>query len=363
MPGLPGFQAALNRKYDIMQQETDARSGLERAQANAIPSSTASENQLRNAQSQQTMAQAGQVAPLAQSQIQEAQARGGYYGAEGRSALSNAAVQRTLALSPLNKAQAQQYTAGVQGKPMTFATPTGAPADTPPPPAQSDPLGATVTDDQARLHHQTLVASQAAQGGVGGAGGASQTSVMGGNTGVGDDTFAPSAFTNTGKFGFQGGNQMQGQRDPVTGLPLKKGTANVKAPPGKGKAPPPKAGGLASLMSALQGAGAGPQAPMPGSPMAGPPPMPGPPSQGAPPQGAPGGMGFMGGVTQVPGQGSGNVDKVPAMLAPHEAVLTHGAANALGRDKIAALNAANPPGAPVRLPSKSARPPLRRGLP
>ena len=67
-------------------------------------------------------------------------------------------------------------------------------------------------------------------------------------------------------------------------------------------------------------------------------------------------LGMMGGATVVPGQGSGNVDKVPAMLAPHEAVLTHGAADALGRGKIAALNAKHPP----TLPTK--KPPLRRGM-
>ena len=41
----------------------------------------------------------------------------------------------------------------------------------------------------------------------------------------------------------------------------------------------------------------------------------------------------------MPGQGSGTVDKVPAMLAPHEAVLNKAAADKLGRGKIAALNA------------------------
>lgn len=44
------------------------------------------------------------------------------------------------------------------------------------------------------------------------------------------------------------------------------------------------------------------------------------------------------GATKVPGQGDGTVDKVPAMLAPGEAVLNKGAAEHFGRDKIAALN-------------------------
>jgi hypothetical protein len=45
------------------------------------------------------------------------------------------------------------------------------------------------------------------------------------------------------------------------------------------------------------------------------------------------------GTKRVPGKGSGMVDKVPAMLAPGEAVLNKGAAEHFGRDKIAALNA------------------------
>ena len=45
------------------------------------------------------------------------------------------------------------------------------------------------------------------------------------------------------------------------------------------------------------------------------------------------------GTASVPGKGSGEVDKVPAMLAPGEAVLNHHAAEIIGRDKIAAANA------------------------
>jgi hypothetical protein len=50
------------------------------------------------------------------------------------------------------------------------------------------------------------------------------------------------------------------------------------------------------------------------------------------------GAGYMFGANEVPGQGSGTVDKVPAMLAPHEAVLNKAAADMLGRGLIAALN-------------------------
>ena len=138
----------------------------------------------------------------------------------------------------------------------------------------------------------------------------------------------------------------------------KKGTANVKPKGGGAKAPTMPAGGLAGMMAALGAGGAGspPMSPA-GSPGAPSGPMPG---------ASPGPMGFFGGATQVPGQGSGNVDKVPAMLAPHEAVLTKGAAQTLGRSKIAQLNKANPPGKPTAadkkpmLPMK--RPPMRAGM-
>jgi len=56
--------------------------------------------------------------------------------------------------------------------------------------------------------------------------------------------------------------------------------------------------------------------------------------------GYPFGAGYLFGANTVPGQGTGRVDKVPAVLAPHEAVLNKAAADMLGRGKIAALNAA-----------------------
>ena len=122
-----------------------------------------------------------------------------------------------------------------------------------------------------------------------------------------------------------------------------RGTPNAGPPKGHaramvGNAQKGKGGGLAAILPALMAAGGGGQGAAPGGAPGGAPA----PGGMAPPM--PGGMGFFGGTAKVPGKGSGNVDKVPAMLAPHEAVLTHGAADALGRGKIAALNAANPPG-------------------
>ena len=68
--------------------------------------------------------------------------------------------------------------------------------------------------------------------------------------------------------------------------------------------------------------------------------MPGP--QIAPPGGQPGLAAMLqaaSGANRVPGQGDGRTDTVPAMLAPGEAVLNRGAAENVGRDKIAKANA------------------------
>ena len=155
--------------------------------------------------------------------------------------------------------------------------------------------------------------------------------------------------------------------EPPTAVAAKKGTADVKAPAKKenGKAKskaPAKAPGpglprglgaiLPQLLAAAQQGGGPPGVPpiAPGGPA--PPQPPGPPgmamgaasvmdprsAHSAP--GYPFGAGYLFGATAVPGQGSGTVDKVPAMLAPHEAVLNRAAADMMGRGKIAALNAA-----------------------
>jgi hypothetical protein len=168
-------------------------------------------------------------------------------------------------------------------------------------------------------------------------------------------------------------------------MPLRKGSANVKGKGGKGgkesKGSKADGGGsepqglesiLPALMAAQGGGAVGPQA----SPNALPPPMA--PGAAAPPgfargvvnvrryadgtsdvsigdatppgfaygvpdvqpnPGYPFGAGYLFGATAVPGRGSGTVDKVPAMLAPHEAVLNKAAADMMGRGNIAALNA------------------------
>ena len=160
---------------------------------------------------------------------------------------------------------------------------------------------------------------------------------------------------------------------------LKKGSANVK---GKGKGDKPSKGGeggeggglegLLAVLAAARGGAGGPQAAS-GAPPSLAPGAAAPPgfaqgvSEISPPavppllpmtmprlldtgyakgtpnveenSGYPFGAGYLFGQTTVPGQGSGTVDTVPAMLAPHEAVLNKAAADMLGRGLIASLNA------------------------
>ena len=73
---------------------------------------------------------------------------------------------------------------------------------------------------------------------------------------------------------------------------------------------------------------------------------------------------FAGGSSQVPGFGP--TDSVPSMLTPGEAVLTPGAAQHVGRPKIAALNAMHPPprcrtSCRPLAPGRAATMPPRRG--
>jgi len=322
MAGDGMFADLLNRKYAIQEGEANVRNRLTANQADAIPSTTASENALRGAQAYQTTQQGNQVAPLAQAQIGEASARSGYYGAEGSLARTNASV---LGLD---------------------LTPTGN--------ALGRHIGGTVYDqtqanngigpDHAVAIQDQLLANR------------------GGN--VDGMDLAPGAFShniNLGRsslpaqIGFQSApTNRKPPDDDRSGVygGFKKGTANVPAK-GKGKigAAPPR--GMDAVMAMLGQQGS-PQAPGGAPPLGGPQVAPPAPAQPMP---------FMAGTPQVPGQGSGNVDKVPAMLAPHEAVLTHGAAAALGRDKIAALNAAHPPTPGRGAPSpQTKKPALRRGL-
>lgn len=76
---------------------------------------------------------------------------------------------------------------------------------------------------------------------------------------------------------------------------------------------------------------------------------------------------YKGGTAMVPGKGAPNVDSVPSLLAPQEAVLNAGAAHTLGRGAIALLNAHGAAkmaqaGMPPQTPP-SAHGTLARGMP
>jgi hypothetical protein len=101
----PGFSERIDRKYDILQQQADAQTGLENAQASVLPGDAAARQALQRAQAFQTNQTAQQVAPLAQAQLQQTQAgigetgaRAGYYGALGRATLDPLSAPSALEL-------------------------------------------------------------------------------------------------------------------------------------------------------------------------------------------------------------------------------------------------------------------------
>lgn len=116
MVGAPaGFQDALNRKYDILQQEATSRSRLEGAQASAIPLQTQSEAALRSAQAYATRAQGATYQPLAQASI--ATSYGGLPELAARAHLIGAqATGEDLLNSPMGVEGATQLRAGLMGR-------------------------------------------------------------------------------------------------------------------------------------------------------------------------------------------------------------------------------------------------------
>ena len=310
MAGPPaGFEDYMDQKYAGINRTSRAQANLANTQASVMPGEAQARNTLLGAQANQTNQQADMVKPLAQSQIGEASARGGLYGAQAYQTGQQGNWVAPLAQASIGESLGR---VGLMG-------------------AQSNEANAA-----GRNYDATAGNTAASTNDLYGPGGDAMGSAYGRGMGYG---FRP---------GFSHGTD-----DVVThehahaihaALLARKGAGGPPAPggPPKGHAQAMvansqkgKGGGLAAILPALMAAGGGGGAP-----------------GGAAPQ-MPGGMGFFGGTNQVPGKGSGNVDKVPAMLAPHEAVLTKNAANALGRGKIAALNAANPPGSPgPKLPGK-----------
>jgi hypothetical protein len=186
--------------------------------------------------------------------------------------------------------------------------------------------------------------------------------------GVGIDDLGAGGAWNGNTFS-HGGQNWVGHYNPKTGQyesnEYAKGTSKVPGrgmpAKGKGKAPPPHSAAPPSMPMPP-----GPMGPPPG-PMGPPPgpmgPPPGPMGAPAAPGGPAPGPGALPGLAQalnaamgapsVPGQrpppGTPQ-DTVPAVLTPGEAVLTPGSAQQLGRNKIAAMNAHNPPAGPAGAP-------------
>lgn len=265
MAAPPGFADALARKYDIQQQETDARTGLENAQAGVIPGDAAARQALERAQAFQTTETGKTIAPVAEQQIRssqanvgEAQARTQYTGILGQVALDP--------LQPANSALLGQLGASLGYKPTGPGSPN--------------------------------------QGGLGSGG----RPLPGGGPVTFSDGTKNNVIGGAPKGLFSDNGQIQ---------LFAAGTANVQPLP-----PAPKPGPGQTITNGSWDTSQVSN-----------------PSTGQN-QNLRKALGYSEGTTKVPGKGDGTVDKVPAKLAPGEAVLNKGAAEALGRDLIASLNAA-----------------------
>ncbi len=368
-----GFDARFSRKLGIDQQEADARSKLENAQAASVTARSPFENALTAAQTASTNATAGTIAPLADASIQntqagigEARARSGLYGAQTTGLLQGQApigvlgsryfrdvLQRggsTFAPSPAGGAS------GVSADPSPFQTGGSAAGFnlTPRAPSQYSP-------DLSPLSNSDITISGAGSGSYdvngnyipGHAEGTSmvmkpkkfamgtssvpapgQTVTNGSWTGPVTGTPAPAPLPPT----------------PLTGSDLRarlglgvkayaKGTSRV---PMRGRGAPMMAGSAQTPMDPAMAPG-----------------------------GLPGLSGMLQaamGASKVPGRGSGKVDTVHAMLAPGEAVVNKAGVKHIpgGRPAIAKANAkgvaemkGTPGGAPKPGAKKVAPPPPR----
>lgn len=309
-----GFGGALARKYDILQQQANAatrtaisnanntdaqteqvaanamsqrrlqgsQAGLYGAQAAEIAPDAQSRRDLESAQANQTRQQAAYVGPLADAQIGEQGARSRYYGQEGMAGLLNADANSRNA--------------------NTNASSVGLTAQ-----RSLNPYGRIVGGVAGQLYDATH-----------------PNGYHIGTADVISRAHAGAIY----------------DAHPKVQEHFRHGSANVPAK-GHGRAMAANSqkgqgGGLAAILPALMaaGSGAGGAGGAGGAPGAG---MPQPGAGMPQPGGAQGPVGMFAGGT-VPGKGSGKVDTVPAMLAPHEAVLNRAAADKLGRGKIAALN-------------------------
>ena len=185
-------------------------------------------------------------------------------------------------------------------------------------------------------------------GGAGGGGGAGVGHPGAQITEIAPGSMQPGAYSHDGRLHFSNEPDFQAHA---------RGTGRVQ----------PKGGGAPAPSRSMR-------APAPG----GPPPMAMPSGPGGPaaPGSAPGGPGAMPslmqalqaamGAPQVPGQRpplGQPQDTVPAMLTPGEAVLTPGAAQAVGRGNIQHMNAQHPPAGPAGAPGQRPAPQPGRGMP
>lgn len=315
-----GDAELLQRKYDQQQQTIDSETALRTAQATGITGALDSENAVRRAQAYSTTQQGSTLQPLAeasiaatqQGQIPLEQAQAGLVGAQQREV--DFGQEEAHPLSRLNYLNQVSQSPGfglgagvVRGLPEDAGTGAG--------PASSN-SSYDPNDPNNKIRP------------IGAAGGAT-------------DVQAPKGKTVKAPPEPQVGNSPQPVMAPMT-LPAfdphailahattlhAAGGATTVMPPQPAPAPPPKpgdtqtsgnwgTGGQNQNLRAQMGMGikaAGGATDVEGA-------------------------SFAGGTSKVPGAGPQNVDKVPATLAPGEAVLNAGAAHHMGRGAISVLNA------------------------
>ena len=351
----PGFAGMLAQKYQIEQQRADASGNLQDAQAQQINASTPFENALKAAQASQTNATTGTIKPLADASIAktnadigEAGARAGYYGAETGNLAQlqslNGPIGARLMLNTLRRNAANPTT--------TPATPPFTPTGEQPVMPPMNYFAAGTDDVQVDtlgqgMNSQSYISDAARnRTGVQPGSGFDPPASNGFGSGHPLEGFLTHLFGSPSQQGSMNPGQSMISVDPATAGPASTdGRIGLAQPPGYAK-------GTSRVPSKGRSSG-GSRAPMPSGPampapaMAAPPPgmVPGgapSPVGGTPVQPAPNLASMLMaamGANRVPGQGTGKVDTVPAMLAPGEAVLNKHAAETIGRARIAAANA------------------------
>ena len=336
MAGMTGaFGEALDRKYNILGQQADAETTLKNAQAQDITASTASNSALKQAQARGQNAAADTVRPLTDASIAATQSQIGLQGQQGQlygqqgDLLGAQTKGLNEGFNPADLGVLGNYHTQVNGNHLSAGTsnvkgPTMAAPLPPPGVASVQPMGTPMVtpllDHMHGIVHHAMSALHTAMSAPNVAHYAGGGSVPGpGQT--------------------QGGGSWEGPQ-PTTGTPS--GTP----------ASPTQNQDLRAKMFPVKAAGGVPSVPGPGQTLGGgswegPQPTTGTSSLPAPSttpnQDLRAKMGYgvkaADGLSKVPGKGNPGVDKVPAVLAPGEAVLNQGAATHMGRGAIAALNA------------------------